>query len=688
MTTKVSEAQEITLVPGCQPGTDKTAFSTSHSTFSDKVRWFQGVPQKIGGWAHISFDYGAVVLGVCRRIFSAFLSLDANVITVLGTNANLYALIGTRLTNITPLNTTPITIANSLSSDFRTLGANPLSTVNGQSTVTISDPDTSQYLIGDTITLSGCTTVHGITNTMLNMEQIIRSINYLANTYTIQVGGNATGTGSGGGSSCVIATGLITVAATAHGQTNGQRTKITGAATFAGISSTLINAEFIVRNVHTNTFQIMTTGTATSSVTGGGGASTAYQTQLAAGAVDESASQGYGAGLYGVGLYGTALISPSGRTFPLIWCLDRFQAVMVMSPGNQQGIYTWDGNTDVAPVLLANAPTAINYVFISNDIVVTFGYQGVANQIFASDQANPTNWTASSANQVFQDTISGASALISHLPVNGVNLIFTNNQTYIFAYIGLPLVWSITTLSSTIGIIAPLARCTVNGVAYWMGLYNWYRWRGANIEVVPSNSQTVSTIFNYVYNNLTGGQRSKIYAWYNEKFGEIWFHYPSASSNEPDKVARVNINENFIWTPDTFDRTAAESPNVLAITPRLISSEGILYNHETGTDDDGSAMAFSLESNLRFAGKSSKYLSAVAPDSVQTGNILLTVEAMEYPQSAVATNTGVYTISPTSLLQPMNVGGRFWKYTWSGSVIGQQWIGGRWLEYIQEGSMQ
>lgn len=681
MTTLASKPQDIIMTPGCQPSTDRTPFSTVHSTFSDKVRWFQGFPQKIGGWASISFDYSAQISGVCRRIFSAFLSYQSNMVTVLGTNSYLYALTGTRLTNITPLNTTTTAIANSLTSDFRTLGANPVTTVSGSNVVTITDPNTANYQAGDTITLSGFATVNGITGTMLNEPQVIRSVG--TGNYKIQVSGTASASGVGGGASCVISSGLLTVAATAHGQTNGQRTKLAGATTFAGINSTSIDQEFIVRNATTNTFQVMTIGVATSSVSSGGGSGTTYQTQIDAGNQSENAAAGYGAGYYGVGLYGTGLISPNGRTFPRIWYIDRFQATLMMTPGNQSGLYTWNGNTSVAPTLLANAPTAINYVFVSNDIVVTFGYQGVGNQIFASDQGQPTTWTASSANQVFQDTVSGAGQLISALPVSGTNLIFSNNRTYVFTYIGLPLIWSIALLDGRIGIIAPLACCTVNGVAYWMGQNNFYRWRGMAIEIVPSNSQLVSTILNYVYGNLTSSQRSKIYAWYNERFGEIWFHYPSAASGEPDKVARVNVNENFIWTPDTFDRSAAESPDILGVTPRLISSGGTFYNHETGNDADGAAMAFSLVSNLRNAGPYSQMVSTLVPDSIQTGDINVIITGWEYPQSPVPTNETTVVVSPTTPFTQPNVGGRYWQYEWTGAVIGQQWIAGRWQEYLQ-----
>lgn len=703
MTTKVSVLQPILLTPGCQPSTDRTNLSTTLSTFSDKIRWFQGFPQKIGGWVSQAFNYGAIIQGVCRRVMSAYLGNETTLVTLIGTNSNLYALAGSTLTNITPLNTSTIASANSLATDFRALGSNPATFTSGSSMLVISDPDAAQYQNGDDVTLAGFSgTIHGIASSVINGQQVIRSIDLINSTYTVNVAGTATSSGTGGGAGVTVGSGLVTVSATAQGQTNGQRTKIASAAAFGGITIGEINAEFIVRGAQTNSFQVMTAGTATSAVTAAGGAGTTYQTQIAPGTVDENASQGYGAGLYGIGLYGSALQSTNGRTLPRIWCIDRFEADFVLSPGNQLGIYTWDGNTSIAPTLLANAPTAVNYAFSSHDIIVTFGYQGVANQIFASDQANPTNWTASSSNQVFQDTITGAGPLVSHLSCNNVDLLFTDSRVYTFTYVGLAggtgLVWDIALLDSSIGIIGQNAGCVVNGVAYWMGLKNFYMWAGGNVEIVPSATQTVPTIMNYVFENLTAAQKSKIFCWNNEQYNEIWWHYPSANSDEPDRVARLNVND-LNWVPDTFDRTAAEVPDILTPNPLLVSSESVLYQHENGVDADGAPMPFILIGNLRYGantmtpnlrlgGKSTMMIEAVIPDSIQTGNVTLSITAKQYPQSPITTFDGDFTITPTTEIMPVQIGGRFWQYGLSGNDLGQQWIGGQWMEQIQIGPMQ
>jgi hypothetical protein len=148
-------------------------------------------------------------------------------------------------------------------------------------------------------------------------------------------------------------------------------------------------------------------------------------------------------------------------------------------------------------------------------------------------------------------------------------------------------------------------------------------------------------------------------------------------------VARLNVNEGYVWTIDTFDRTAAEYPNVLSQYPKLIDAESTLYSHELGNDANGVAMPFSLTGNVRYGGINSGIVTSVVPDSIQSGSISLTVNAFEYPQSSTDTNSNSIAISPsTTLIQP-GVGGRYWQYTWSGNALGQQWVMGRWQEYIQ-----
>lgn len=679
MVTKPSQLVPIECMAGVEPVSDKTALTTKHYTFSDKIRFVDGQPEKIGGWVSSPFSNNAQIQGTSRSLFSS--TINGKVYTLIGTNEKLYAQIGSTLTNITPLDTDTIAIANSLATHYATLANNPISVTDGSSVVTISDTEAALFQIGDTVTLSGATTTGGILNTTLNADHIIRSIG--VNSYTIRVGTSATSTTTGGGAAVVRSSGLITVTAAAHGQDDGDRVKITAATDTGGILAAEINLEFLIRNVTAGTFDIMTDGTASSSVSGGGGAGTEYQQEIPIGLVNASFGQGYGMGLYGAGLYGVSKLSTAGQVYPRIWFFDRFGNTIIMTPGNQTGLYQWDGSLTEAPALVSGAPDEINYAFVSDNIVVTLGYQ-VGNEIFASDQNAITQWVASSTNQVFQDDIEGAGRFLTHVSVNGTNLLFTENQTYTFKYVGLPLIWDIELLEPNIGIISPMARVVVEGIAYWMDDNNFYKWEGGNIQVIPSNSSYQTTIYDYVFGDLNVAQKSKIFCWYNQQFNEIWWHYLSESSNEPDRIARFNVKDQ-TWCPDTMNRTAAEYPIISLVNPRLINV-GTLYKHELGTDDDTSPMEFVLKTNLRTAGKDTAVMTGIIPDSLQEGDIELTINSKLWPQATATMKQDTVTVSPDTTYIPYTVNGRFWDYEWRGEELGQTWQLGSWQEYVQKGA--
>lgn len=703
MTTLKSVLIPIQITPGVQPSTDKTAFATPHYTQADKIRFRFGFPQKLGGWQSILFSYGNIIMGFARSLFSGVFSSVID--TLVGTNTNLYSVIGSQLTNITPLQAATTHIPNSVTTYFGALASNPIFTYQGLTSFFVYDNNAPHYLPGDFVTIAGASGVDGLTAGDINKPHIIES-GILTFGYNVSNPGGAAAISGGifgGGASVKAATGLVTFAAASNGITTGQRVKIAGVTAAGGLTALQINGEFISRDAVTGTFDVMTGGTATSMVTAAGGSGTTYQTQLLSGNADQSIGQGYGMGLYGQGLYGIALLA-TGNTFsfPRIWFFDRFGSDAIMTAGNQTGLYSWTGDDTIAPALVSGAPTAINYAFVSNNIVVTFGAGGTPNRILTSDQGNMTQWTASSSNQVFDDTVQGAEGLVSHLPVNGVNLIFTAHQTYLFAYLGFTAgtanaIWSIQLLDVNVGIIASMARATVAGIAYWMDQNNFYRWAGANVQIIPANSQNQSTILNYVFQNINRGQQAKCFAWYNEQFDEIWFHYPSAGSNEPDSVARYSVLDQ-VWTPDTFDRLCAEYPSLAFGYPRLINSTGTMYAHEQGADADGQPMPWSLTTNLRggdfvrnsFGAMTTKnyMLTGVVPDSVQSGDINLEVIGQRFPQSGAPMFENNYTINAQTEFVTTQGGARLWRHRLSGNEKGQEWTGGQWHEYVQESSQQ
>jgi len=154
---------------------------------SDKIRFRQGTPEKIGGWQRIS---STIFQGVCRSLWN-WVTLGGQNLLSVGTNLKYYIESGGAYNDITPLRVTPpATLAN-----------NPFSTTSGSTTVTVTDA-AGGYVNGDFVTFSGATAVGGLT---LNGEYQITTIGTSTTTYTITASSAASSTATGGGAAVVAA---------------------------------------------------------------------------------------------------------------------------------------------------------------------------------------------------------------------------------------------------------------------------------------------------------------------------------------------------------------------------------------------------------------------------------------------------------------------------------------------------
>ena len=150
---------------------------------ADKVRFFSGLPQKIGGWTK---QTSQTFLGVCRQMWNWVTSFLDDFLAM-GTNSKLYIEVGGVMYNITPIRAsfTSPTTDNCFATDGSTT----------QVTVTIAAHGGND---GDTVIFSGATgPVGGVPADELNTSHIIENVT--ANTFTITVTTASTSATSGGG---------------------------------------------------------------------------------------------------------------------------------------------------------------------------------------------------------------------------------------------------------------------------------------------------------------------------------------------------------------------------------------------------------------------------------------------------------------------------------------------------------
>jgi len=142
----------------------------------DKVRFRSGYPEKIGGWAALSYN---TFLGVCRSLWNWVTLKQYNLLGV-GTNLKFYVEDGGDYYDITPI---------------RETNANPGAgiTLTASGTVlTVSDPAADSLQANDFVTIAGAGTIGGVN---VNGEYQIATVTS-GTTYTVTLATAATGSNS------------------------------------------------------------------------------------------------------------------------------------------------------------------------------------------------------------------------------------------------------------------------------------------------------------------------------------------------------------------------------------------------------------------------------------------------------------------------------------------------------------
>ena len=172
--------KKLTLKAGVNK--ENTRYTNENGWYvSEKVRFRQGTPEKIGGWTRIS---SSTFLGTCRSLWNWITIAGANYLGV-GTNLKFYIESGGAYNDITPIRDTAVL-------------SGPFAATNGSAVITVTDV-AHGGVTGDFVTFSGAASLGGnITATVLNAEYQITVVTANSYTFTASATANASDTGNGG----------------------------------------------------------------------------------------------------------------------------------------------------------------------------------------------------------------------------------------------------------------------------------------------------------------------------------------------------------------------------------------------------------------------------------------------------------------------------------------------------------
>jgi hypothetical protein len=174
--------KKLILKPGVNR--ENTRYTSESGWYeSDKIRFRQGTPEKIGGWTRIS---AASYLGVCRSLWNWTSVGGANFLGV-GTNLKFYIERAGVYNDVTPIRETMVV-------------ANPFVATAGSPVITVTDT-AHGCVTGDFVTFSNTTSLGGnITATVLDREYQVTVLTSDTYTITASVSANAFDTLNGGAS--------------------------------------------------------------------------------------------------------------------------------------------------------------------------------------------------------------------------------------------------------------------------------------------------------------------------------------------------------------------------------------------------------------------------------------------------------------------------------------------------------
>lgn len=614
-----------------KPGVNRenTRYTTEGGWFvSDKVRFRQGTPEKIGGWARISSN---TFIGTCRSLWN-WITLTANNLMGVGTSAKYYIEKGGVYFDITPIRQYNYTATLS----------NPFDTTSGSDDVTVNDTAHGAQ-VGDLVYFTGASAVGGFTASQINTRHVIATV-INANSYTIVLDTNATSTVTGGGGTVTAeyyinakllgtdpfattnGSPTVTVTATAHGGSSGDYVTFSGASTVAGLD---LNNEYVMTVVDANSFTIVASATANAS-TSGGGSSVRASYQITIGPGFQVPQVGWGAGNWNQGTWGGVgtFVGDAIR----LWSANNFGEDLVFGPRGG-GVYYWDAtnglsargvNIETLPGAL-DTPVIQNLVFVSDiyRFVFCFGTNDIGSSVQDpmlirwADQESVTDWLPTASNQAGSLRLSHGSKIMAVAQTRQEILVWTDTALYSVQYLGAPLVWGAQLLADNISIVGPNAASVAAGVAYWMGVDKFYKYDG--------RVQTLNCdLRKYIYQDINTTQYLQYFSGTNEGFNEVWWFYCSSGTTNIDRYVVYNYMEN-IWYYGTMARTAWFDAG-LRDYPQAATYSSNLVNHEFGNDDNVSGIPVAINAYIESAefdiqdGHNIGFVYRVLPDITFTGS--------------------------------------------------------------------
>jgi hypothetical protein len=470
----------------------------------------------------------------------------------------------------------------------------------------------------------------------------------------------------------------VTVNDSSHGSLVGDFVTFSNANTGNTSLNEQLNIEHEIITVPTTaTYTITLSANASAALSSAGSADAEYQINTGINTVVPGS--GWGAGEWGSDGWGLASSETAGGGTLRLWSQDNFGEDLILN--EKDGfVFYWDktlGTSVRAKNLIElsdAAPTKSRKVIVSerDRHVICFGANPIGSAVQDrllvrfSSQENPFFWTPSATNTAGDLRIGSGSEIITAVKTRRETIVLTDTSVHSMQFIGPPFTFGINQLASAITVRGFNSAVAVGDSVFWMGYDRFYVYDG-RVQVIPCS------VRDHVFQNFNETQSDKVFAGVNSAFGEVFWFYPSATNSasnggtdENDKYVIYNYDQK-IWYVGSLARTSWIDRGVYQYP--LATDSNLVYNHEKGNDNDGTAFTSFIESSPIDIqdGDQFVFLRRMIPDvsfdnsdddiSLNDKQAVFSLKAQRSPNGGFV-KTSTNTVTPTTELNHLRLRGR------------------------------
>ena len=495
----------------------------------------------------------------------------------------------------------------------------------------------------------------------------------------------------------------------AHGRVVGDYVYFTSTAAFNNVSlSTNVYPVISVDSANVFTISVTDAANATGSDTG----SATFNYLIPTGNSIAVAGTGYGAAIYQATVCASdtrawndaASADATDIVFDITqWSLDNWGDDVVANRSGSN-IFYFNSDASTIPIRatsITTSPISVNSIVVSpndrhlialgaNEYSASATVSGTFNPMLVrwSDQDDRTNWVPSVSSTSGEVVLTDGTRIIGGVrSKNGIN-IWTDNSLWLMQFAGPPFTFKFTQAGTNCGMIGPHAGIDYNGITYWMGYDNFYKFDG-QVRILDC------TVRRYIFDRLAIKYKDKVFTGINSEFKEIIWLYASTDSGVSDCDSYVIYSpENDYWVYGDVIFTTFSDKEVFGntITTGATVSSNYIYNNEpAGIFTANNSVLTSFIESADFDvddGNAILFMDKLIPDfDLSTGKIKVKLITKKYPEST-ETVTKEFFVTETTQKVNLRARGRQAKirvscssqnasWQWGSVRIGIQGDGGR-----------